>query len=141
MGYNRLMPKFIFRIITALIVWGIFVLVVLQIPYPDSLAQANSTQIITFFASLFLALTLTFNIFLKNILSSSAISLGLIFLFILKALDSLNLITGLLVIISAGLFVSYFLKAKRGSPPINSGFKNLTKQAKIPKLTRLRKRN
>lgn len=127
------------RIIPALFFWGIFLFVILQIPYPESLIRANFIQVILFFTSLYLALIFTFNIPLKNILSSSAISLGLIFLLILKALGSLNLITGLLVIISVGLLVSYFRKAKRGSHSINSGFKNLTKQAKIPKLTHIRK--
>lgn len=124
------MNKSILKFIPAVILWGIFIFVVLKIPYPDSLTQANLTQIIPFFASLYLTLILTFNILLKNILSSAALSLGLIFLLILKALDSLNIVTGALTVIAMYLLLSYFKKIKR---------KNLTKLPKIPKLTHLRR--
>ncbi len=120
------------RILPVLVVWGIFGFVILQIPYPDSLTQASFFQLLAFFIPLFFALTLTLNIFLKNIFTSVSISLGLIFLLFLKALNSLNLVTGILVIISVSLLVSYFKKIKD---------KNLTKWSKIPRLTRLRKEN
>lgn len=118
------------KIIPALIFWAIFAYVVLQVPYPESLTQANITQLLAFFAPLFLAVTLTLNIFLKNIFIAGSISLGIIFFLILKALDSLNLVTAVLTIISTGLLVSYFRKIKR---------RNLTKLSKISKLTKLRK--
>ena len=124
------MSKIIFKTFPALIFWGSFVFVVLQIPYPESLTQANSIQIFPFFVSLYLALIFTLNIFLKNILFSSSICLGLIFLLILKALDSLNIVTGILTAVATYLLASYFRKAKK---------RNLTKQAKIPKLTSLRR--
>lgn len=123
--------NFLIKIFKALFFWGVFGFVVLQIPYPESLTQANITQLLSFFIPLFLAIALTFNIFLKNIFITGSISLGIILLLILKALDSLNLITGVLVIISIGLLVSYFRKLKR---------KNLTKLPKIPKLTTLRRK-
>lgn len=114
----------------SLIFWGIFIYVILQIPYPENLTAANATQLLSFFIPLFLAITLTLNLVLKNIFISSSISLGLIFLLFLKALDSLNLVTGILIIISVGLLASYFRKIKK---------KNLTKLPKIPKLTQLRR--
>src|SRR3989344_2424392 len=117
------MAKIIFKILPALIFWGAFVFVVLNIPYPESLTQANFTQILPFFVSLYLALVFTFNILFKNILFSSSICLGLIFLLILKALDSLNIVTGILIVVATYLLASYFRKAKR---------KGLTKQTKIP---------
>lgn len=123
------MFKVIIKIIPALIFWGIFTFVVFKVPYPESLSQANFAQISLFFAPLFLATAFTFNIFFKNILMSLSFTLCLIFLLILKALDSLNLVTGILVIISGGLLFSYFRKIKR---------KNLTKLPKIPKLRSLR---
>ena len=126
------MFKIIKKIIPIIFLWSAFTFVVLQIPYPETITQANLTQLLTFFITLFLALTITINLFLKNILSSLSISLGLIFLLTLKALDSLNLVTGILVVIAVGLFVSYFRKIKRN---------NLTKLPKIPKLTRLKKGN
>ncbi len=121
------MAKIIFKILPALVFWASFAYVVLQVPYPDSLTQANFTQILPFFASLFLALVFTLNILFKNILFSSSISLGLIFLLILSALDSLNIVTGILIVVATYLLASYFRKAKR---------KGLTKQPKIPKLTK-----
>lgn len=137
----------ILKIIPALILWAVFIFVVLKIPYPDSLTQANLTQVIPFFASLFLALLFTLNIFSRNILLSAAIALGLIFLLMLEALDSLNLVTVILTLIATGLLTSYFLKGnsptvyfrknkKRNLNPVKS---DLTKQTKIPKLTQLRK--
>ena len=140
------MAKLILKLVPAVIFWGGFIFVVLQIPYPDSLTQANFMQIIPFFASLYLALLSTFNIFLKNIFLSLSITLGLIFLLILKALDSLNFVTVALTLLAVGLLFSYFKKMKNRSPSTlrsrsgraSSGFKNLTKQVKIPRLTRLR---
>lgn len=99
--------------LVALFFWGVFIFVILQIPYPDTLSQANLSQLLAFFAPLCLALTFTFNIFLKNIFVSSSISIGLIFLLVLKALNSLNLVTGILTITAVALLVSYFRKAKK----------------------------
>lgn len=113
-----------------LISWGILIWVILQIPYPDSLSQARLTQLLLFFIPLYLALVFTLNILLKNILLSCSISLGLILLLVIKALDSLNLVTGILVTIATYLLAGYFRKTNR---------KHLTKLSKIPKLTRWRK--
>lgn len=119
------------KFVLPLICWGAFIYVVLQIPYPETITQANIFQLLSFFSSLFLAITFSANIFLKNIFISSSISLGLIFLTFLKALDSLNLVTAILILISVGLLVSYFRKIKK---------KGLTNYSKIPKLTHLRRR-
>lgn len=126
------MFKSLTKIAPTLIFWGIFIYVVLQVPYPNSLTQANHIQLLTFFVPLFLAITLTLNILLKNIFIAGSISLGIILFLILKALDSLNLVTLSLTVIAGGLLVSYFRKIKR---------RNLTKLPKVPRLTRLRKEN
>lgn len=115
------------KIIPAIFFWGIFAVVVLQIPYPESLTQANSLQLLAFFIPLFLALSMTLNIFLRNILSSLSISLGLIFLLILQALASLNIVTATLTVVATYLLFSYFRKIKKRS---------LTKPPKISKLTK-----
>lgn len=104
------MIKFYSKIIISLFFWVTFAIVIFQIPYPDSLTQANFYQLIPFFSFLFFALIFTLNIFLKNILSSFSISLGLIFLLTLKALDSFNIVTAILVAITVALLVSYFSK-------------------------------
>src|SRR3989344_997006 len=119
-----------FKIISALILLGIFLLVVFTVPYPNTISSANSFQLLTFFIPLFLFMVLTIGVFLKNIYISGSLSLGLIFLLILKSLDSLNLVTAILIIITIYLLVSSFRRAKRGS---------LTKWPKIPKITKLRR--
>lgn len=113
------MSKIVLKIIPALFFWGIFIFVALKVPYPESLTQANIVQLLAFFVPLFLALSITLNIFF---------SLGLIFLLILQALDSLNIVTGALTAVAAYLLFSYFRTKRRG----------LTKQTKISKLTQLR---
>ncbi len=124
------MSKILLKIIPRLIFWVIFLYVVLQVPYPESLTQANLQQLLLFFIPLFLAITLTLNLISKNIFIAGSISLGLIFPLLLKALDSFNLVTGFLILISVALLVSYFKKIKK---------RNLTKWPKIPKLHAMRK--
>lgn len=124
------MHKIFINIFPVIVLWGIFAYVVLNVSYPESLVSANWQKILLFFTPLFFAVLFTINIFAKNFLVSSSLSLGLIFLLILKALDSLNIVTGILVLIATWFLVSYFAKIKR---------RNLTKLPKIPKLTRLRK--
>ncbi len=120
--FKKIVPSFVF--------WLIFIFVIFTIPYPEALIQANNLQVFAFFIPLFLAITFTFNLFLKNIFLSCSISLGLISLLILKALDTLNLVTGILSIVTVLLLISYFRKTRRIG---------LTKSTKIPKLTGLGK--
>lgn len=122
--------RYLKTILPAVLFGVIFTITVFAVPYPDSLAQANLMQIIPFFASFYLTLTFTLNILLKNILLSLSISLGLVFLLVLNALDSLNILTGALTVVATGLLVSYFWKAK---------VRSLTNDSKIPKLTKLRR--
>ncbi len=122
------MAKLFFKLFPVLIFWGVFIFVIFQIPYPENLPQANITTVIAFFIPFFIALTLTIDLFFKNTFLSASISLGLVALLILKALDSLNLVTGILITIVVVLLISYF---RKGS--------NLTKTSRIPKLTQLRK--
>lgn len=124
------MLKFLFKIIPSLIFWAIFVYIIFQVPYPETITQANIIQLLSFFVPLFLAITLTLNLILKNIFISTSISLGLIFVSFLQALDSLNLVTAVLILIPVGLLISSFGKRKK---------KSLTNYSKIPKLTRLRR--
>lgn len=118
------------KMIPGIFFWGSFIFIVLKVPYPENFSQANIVQMLAFFIPLYLALSLTLNIFLINIFIASSITLGLIFLLILKALDSFNLVTVALVAVIMYLLISYFRKGKRSS---------LTKWPKIPKLTRLKR--
>lgn len=132
MSYNGFMLKFLPKVAPVLILWGTLIYVVLQVPYPNSLTSATLFQFIAFFIPLFLALTLTINLFFKFILSGASISLGIIFMFLLKALDILNFVSAGLTITAVVLLLSYFRKVKR---------RGLTKLPKISKLTSLRRKN
>lgn len=129
--------RYLKKALPVMLLAGSFIIVLFVVPYPENLTQANLTQIIPFFASLYLTLTTIFNLIFKNILLSLSISLGLVFLLILNALDSLNILTGALTIVATFLLISYFWKGKGKSLiPIQSG---LTNGSKIPKLTKLRR--
>lgn len=119
------MVRVLIKITPPVLLWIVFFVVVLKIPYPDSLIKANLVQVSFFFFPLFAAITFSINIFLKNLLLSSSISLLIISLLLLKALDTLNLITGLITVVPIGLLISYFRKNK----PVS-----LTSLSKIPKL-------
>ena len=123
---------FILKAIPALIFWGIFILVIFYVPYPESLTQANLFQLLSFFAPLFLALTFTVNLFLKFLLTSSFLALSVILMLFLKALDILNFVSTGLIIVSMILLLSYFRKEK--------GKHNLTSISKISKLTHLQRK-
>ncbi len=122
--------KLFLKLFPSLTFWGIFIYVILQVPYPENITQANLNQLFSFFIPLFLAITFSLNIFLKNVFISGSIALGLIFILIIQALHSLNLVSGGLIIISIGLLISYFKKNKK---------RDLTNLSKIPKLTKLRR--
>ncbi len=119
------MPKYFLKIIPALIFWAIFIFVIFQVPYPESLTQASLWQILTFFIPLFLSLSFTFNLILNYFTLSCIFSLGIILLLILKSLDALNLVTTGLTLLAIYLFISYFKKSKK---------RGLTSSTKIPKL-------
>ena len=117
------------KIIPALIFWGIFAYVILQIPYPYSLTQANPIQLLSFFVPLFLGLIFTIDVFLKFLIRSIIISFAIIILLILRALDSVNTISVILLLAATALLFSYFKKPS-----------SLTSEGNIPKLRSLRRR-
>lgn len=129
--------RYLLKTLPVIFFGGLFIFVILQVPYPDSLVQANLVQISLFFIPFFLALISILNIFLRKLILSIFISFGLILLLTLKALESLNIITGLLVIIAIGLLISYFKKVNKRNPSASSGSRDLTKLPKMPKLTKL----
>ncbi len=126
------MSKNFIKIFPALFFWGVFIYVIFYVPYPESLTQASLFQILAFFVPLFLGLTATLNLFLRFIFFSTSISLGIIFLFLLKALDALNFVSVVLIIVTVGLLLSYFKKTKSKQ--------NLTSVSGISKLTHLHKK-
>lgn len=119
------------KIILPVIFWGIFVVVILKVDYPENITSANLLQLSYFFIPFFLALTFTFNLLL-SFSFSIFITLGIIILLILKSLDGLSFISGILTISAILLLLSYFKKSKK--------LTGLTSRFKIPKLRSLRRR-
>lgn len=124
------MRKFLPKIFFAVFSWILFILIVLYVPYPETVSELGIMQFVLFFLVLILSLTLTIHLFLKNIPICFSVALGLTLLLFLKALGVLNIVTGGLMLISMALLISYFIKQKKN---------RLTKLPKIPKLTRLRR--
>lgn len=73
------------------------------------------------------------NIFLSSIYFSVTLALGIIFLLILKALDSLNLVTATLTVLAIGLLISYFRKTKK------PGLTSMPKISRVTKLSKIEK--
>jgi len=117
----------IFLLVPVFISWGIFIYVVLKVAYPESLTSANTFQIFSFFSSLFLSLSFTINLIVRFMLKSIIVSFGIILILVLKALNSLNIVSFLLTVIAFGLLLSYLKKP-------NS---RLTTHSKVPKLRNL----
>ena len=101
------------KIILSLISWGLFLYVLFFMEYPKSLTQASPFQLLVFFTPLYFAISFSLYLIIKNLVVCLVISLGIILLLILKALDSLNFVSGGLAIISVLLLVSYFNPSTR----------------------------
>ncbi|QQG43714.1 MAG: hypothetical protein HYW45_01695 [Candidatus Daviesbacteria bacterium] len=131
-----------FKIIPALISWGVFSFIIFQVPYPESLTSANFTQLTLFFLSLFLSLTFTLNIFLKYVTLSIILAISLIMVLLLQALHILNLVTASLVIIATVLLVSHFQrkKSKNGLPKVTKSLR-LNSKPEEGTLSKLKKVN
>lgn len=122
----------------------LFLDVLFNVSYPNSLTEASLFVSVAFFVPLFLLVIFLIDIFIDSIFISSSISLGLIILLLLKGLDSLNLISAILIVVTSGLFISYFAKNKKkvvqpikGSNPIKlSGAAKIN----IPRLKILQKK-
>jgi len=120
----------IFSLVPMLISWGIFIYVVLKIPYPETLTSANIFQVFSFFTSLFLSLSFTINLLLHFMFKSIIISFGIILIIVLKALNSLNIVSFGLTVIAFGLLLSYLKKQKS----------RLTSRSNVPKIRNLSRR-
>lgn len=146
------MPTFL-KIILSLISWGVFLYVLFFIEYPESLTQASPFQLLAFFTPLYFAISFSLYLIIKNLAVCLVISLGIILLLILKALDSLNFVSGGLAILSVFLLVSYFNPSTRlrlrgmnslssdSRSSARSGLRNLTSEGNIPKLAKWRRRH
>lgn len=100
----------IIRIAPLIIFCTAFALVIYLVEPPKSITEAEVLQLILFFIPLFLLTSFALNLFLKFLLRSLVVSLGFMILLILKALDSLNLITFSLTVLATVLLASAFKK-------------------------------
>lgn len=134
------MLKLLPSVFLSLASWGIFIYVITQgVPYPQTLTQASPLQLLAFLTPLFFALTFTINIAAKFLLISIFISLGIIIILLLKALDALNFVTIILTTITVYLFVSYF-RRKEALPHLKKPKNRLTSPSNVPKLRNLIRR-
>lgn len=92
----------------AVVAWLIFLIVIFTVDYPTSLANASVYQLLAFFIPLFVSIFLTLNIFAKSLLRSFIFSFGIILLLILKALDTLNLVTFAITLVAIYLLLGSF---------------------------------
>lgn len=120
----------ILSVVPVFVSWVIFTYVVLQVPYPQTITSANTFQIFSFFTSLFLSLSFTINLLLHFMLKSIIISFGIILIIVLKALNSLNIVSFGLTVIAFGLLLSYLKKQKS----------RLTSRSNVPKIRNLSRR-
>lgn len=117
---QRLLPTIFFAAIFGLVIW--------QVKPPQTVFDASLTQLVLFYLPLYLLLTSLTNLYFQFLPKSLIASLGLILLPVLKSLDSLNLVTFTLTIVSSILITKSFKKTQK-----------TTFGREIPKLSRLKK--
>lgn len=100
----------IIRIAPLIIFCTAFALVIYLVEPPKSITEAEVLQLILFFIPLFLLTSFALNLLLKFLLRSFIVGLGFMILLILKALDSLNLVTFSLTVLATILLASAFKK-------------------------------
>lgn len=118
------LKKFLPIILPGLILtWVIF-----KIEPPKSITQASVLQILLFFIPLFLLIVFLLNLYLRFLVYSAIMAIGIIILLLLQALNSLNIVSAALVIIACALLLKSIQRPKNKIP-----------LAKIPKLGKLAK--
>lgn len=118
------------KIVPVLFFGTIFALVINQVTPPSSFTDLSFWQIPAFFLPLFFLLAFLLNSFLNFFLKSTVISLGIVILFILKGLDTLNPVSVTLTGIAVVLVVRSLRKPKGRLP-----------QSNIPKLSHLKRQS
>ena len=100
---------------------GVFLGVIFFIQPPKSWPDASTFQILIFFIPLLMFFTFTINFFIKYPPKSFALALGVMVIFVLKALGQINLATVFITLAITFLLASSFKRS-------------LTRVPKIPKL-------
>ena len=126
------MPSFTKKLLFFALFLSLFILVVLYIEPPKSWPEASIFQITAFFLPLILAITVLIDLLLHYLPHSFILSLGIILGLAFYAVNQLNILSGLLVLLIT--LLSYRVVPKMRLPRLR-----LTRSSKIPKL-HMRKR-
>lgn len=119
---KKILPPFLFAFILGLVIW--------QVKPPESITQANLSQLTLFFVPLILFLTFLTNLYTKYILKSFIFSLGITLILILKALDLFIFFS-----IPAAFVITLFVARSLKKP----ARKSFSSQPKIPPKPRMLK--
>lgn len=112
------MLKKLLKVAPVLFFWLVFILIVFNVDYPISIAQATFGQLTAFFVPLFIAIFLSINLMIKSLYSSTIIGLGIILLLILKALGILSVVTTTITLLAI-----FFLTYKDNMPKLSNLFR------------------
>lgn len=128
---QKVLPIFFFGLVFGLIVW--------QVSPPQNLAD-NPFILLIFLFPLVLFFIFLFNLFFQSYLKSIVLSLGVIILLILQAINFLNIFS-LITVLALTIII---FKILIGYPQKKSGFVRkrgfkTSPQVKIPKLSHLEK--
>jgi len=121
------MPAFVKKLLFFGLFLSLFVLVVLYLEPPKSWQNASLFQIMAFFLPLLLAITVLIDILVHYLPHSFIFALGIILGLAFYAVNQLNILTGLLVLLIT--LLSYRVFPKMRLPRFR-----LTPSSKIPKL-------
>ena len=121
------MPSFVKKLLFFALFLGLFILVVLFLEPPQSWNKASIFQIMAFFLPILLAITVLIDILLHYLPHSFIFALGIILGLAFYAVNQLNILSGLLVLLIT--LLSYRVFPKMRLPRFR-----LTYTVKIPKL-------
>ena len=121
------LPIYIYKLLAFIGFLSLFMLVIFYIEPPRTWQEASVFQMLAFFVPILLALTAVIDILMHYFPHSFIISLGVIMFLAFYAVNQLNILTGVLVVLITAFFVRVFPKMKL--PRFR-----LTGSAKIPKL-------
>jgi hypothetical protein len=136
------MPPFVKKLLFFFSFLALFVLVILYIEPPKSWPEASIFQMMAFFLPILLAITALVDILMHYLPHSFILALGIILGLAFYAVNQLNILSGLLVLLITLLSYRVFPKMKLPRFRLTSGSKipklHMRKQ-EVPKIRRLRR--
>lgn len=113
------------RLLTIIVILTTLIYIFIYIPYPNSWEQASISQILVIFVSFLIISTLIIDLFLKYLPRSFILGMGLMVMITLQALNILNSLLAIEIILVSILLARIFPKLR------------LTGSIKIPKLQKI----